>query len=86
MTDQNTTEAAELSAAGVPADAVGRLAEPLRAVAHGPDGVIEALELKDSAQMPFLLTVQFHPERLLDQGPVYLRLFTAFVQASARGG
>jgi hypothetical protein len=27
MTDQNTTEAAELSAAGVPADAVGRLAE-----------------------------------------------------------
>lgn len=64
--------------------AVGKLADPLRAVAQSADGVVEALELKDPGQLPFLLTVQFHPERLLDQGSHYLRVFSAFVHASAR--
>lgn len=64
--------------------AVGRLAEPLRVVAQSEDGVIEALELKDPGQSAFLLTVQFHPERLLDRGRLFLRLFKSLVRASAR--
>jgi putative glutamine amidotransferase len=64
--------------------AVGRVADPLRAVAQSADGVIEALELKDPARLPFLLAVQFHPERLLDGSALFLPLFTGFVRASAR--
>jgi putative glutamine amidotransferase len=64
--------------------AVGRVAGPLRAVAHSADGVIEALELKDPARLPFLLTVQFHPERMLDGKAWFLRLFSNFVRACTR--
>jgi putative glutamine amidotransferase len=64
--------------------AVGRVAGWLRAVAHSADGVIEALELKDPGQLPFLLTVQFHPERMVDGKAVFLQLFRSFVQAAAR--
>ena len=64
--------------------AVGRLADPLRAVAQSADGVIEALELKDPGRLPFLLAVQFHPERMLDASALFLRLFKSFVRAGAR--
>ena len=64
--------------------AVGKLAPQLRAVAQSPDGVIEALELKDAGQGPFLLTVQFHPERLIDKSAVFGQLFSGFVEACAR--
>ena len=64
--------------------AIGEVAPRLRMVAQSPDGVIEALELKDAAQGPFLLTVQFHPERLIDKSPVFGQLFSGFVEACAR--
>jgi putative glutamine amidotransferase len=64
--------------------AVGRVAGALRAVAQSADGVIEALELKDPGQLPFLLTVQFHPERMVDGKAVFLQLFRSFVHAAAR--
>jgi putative glutamine amidotransferase len=64
--------------------AIGRIAPKLKAVAHSSDGIIEAAELKDSANLPFLLTVQFHPERLLDRNAVFLKLFSSFVAACAR--
>jgi putative glutamine amidotransferase len=64
--------------------AIGRLARPLRAVAQSADGVIEAAELKNPARSPFLLTVQFHPERMLDGTGTFLRLFREFVRACAR--
>jgi putative glutamine amidotransferase len=64
--------------------AVGKLAPQLRAVAQSPDGVIEALELKDAGQGPFLLTVQFHPERLVDKSAVFGQIFSGFVRACAR--
>ncbi|HEY3854892.1 MAG TPA: gamma-glutamyl-gamma-aminobutyrate hydrolase family protein [Verrucomicrobiae bacterium] len=63
--------------------AIGRLAEPLRAVATSKDGIIEAVELKDSANEPFLLAVQFHPERLLDRNAIFLQLFRSFIEACA---
>jgi putative glutamine amidotransferase len=64
--------------------AVGRVADPLRAAARSADGVIEALEWKEPGRLPFLLAVQFHPERMLDRGALFLRLFKSFVRACAR--
>jgi putative glutamine amidotransferase len=67
--------------------AVGRVAAPLRITARSTDGVIEGLELKPSAAawLPFLLSVQFHPERLVDRYPAHRALFGAFVQAAILG-
>jgi putative glutamine amidotransferase len=61
--------------------AVGEVAGLLRATACSADGVIEVLELKDPAQLPFLMSVQFHPERLYDRYPPFLELFRDFVEA-----
>jgi putative glutamine amidotransferase len=63
--------------------AVGVPAEPLRAVAITSDGVVEAMELKPEAAglLPFLLSVQFHPERLADRHPEHRAIFKAFVRA-----
>ena len=63
--------------------AVGELAPMLRATAWTRDDIIEAIELsqKDAAGAPFLLGVQFHPERLIDEHPEFLGIFKAFVKA-----
>lgn len=63
--------------------AIGQLAEPLRAVATSSDGIIEAVELKEAGRSPFLLAVQFHPERLIDKNKVFLQLFRSFIEACA---
>jgi putative glutamine amidotransferase len=63
--------------------AVDRVAEGLQATAVSPDGVVEGLEWSPATQnrMPFLVAVQFHPERLLDVGRPFADLFHSFVQA-----
>lgn len=62
--------------------AVGRIAAPLRVSARGPDGIVEGLELKPGrGGLPFLLSVQFHPERLADRYPEHAAIFNAFAQA-----
>ena len=63
--------------------AVAEPAEPLTAVARTSDGVVEAMELKPEAAglLPFLLSVQFHPERLADRHAEHRAIFTAFVKA-----
>ncbi|HEX4343289.1 MAG TPA: gamma-glutamyl-gamma-aminobutyrate hydrolase family protein [Verrucomicrobiae bacterium] len=63
--------------------AVDRVAEPLRVTARSPDGVVEGMELKPETRMclPFLLSVQFHPERMADRHPEHAAIFRAFVQA-----
>ena len=63
---------------------VGRVAQPLAISAHSEDGVIEGLELKDAGQLPYLQSVQFHPERLYDRYPKFLELFRSFVRACSR--
>jgi len=65
--------------------AVDRVAGPLRVVARSQDGVVEGLELKPelAERLPFMLSVQFHPERLADRYPEHRAIFTAFVQACA---
>ena len=66
--------------------AVGRVAPPLRVVAASQDGIIEGVELKPGVApwMPFLLSVQFHPERLVDRYPEHRRIFRAFARACLR--
>jgi putative glutamine amidotransferase len=67
--------------------AVGRVAKPFRVTARSSDGVIEALELNLAERhlLPYLLAVQFHPERLLERLPEFLTLFRGFVAASVSG-
>jgi putative glutamine amidotransferase len=64
--------------------AIGKVAKPLKVVASTADDVVEAVELKDPRQLPFLLSVQFHPERLIDSNPVFLQLFRSFTKACER--
>jgi putative glutamine amidotransferase len=63
--------------------AVARLGEPLCVAGRSHDGIIEAMQLKPDAVnlLPFLLSVQFHPERLAERHPAHRRIFTAFVRA-----
>jgi putative glutamine amidotransferase len=63
--------------------AVNRIAPALRPVAVCDDGIVEGLELKASSAgwLPFLLSVQFHPERLADRYPEHQAIFCAFAQA-----
>jgi putative glutamine amidotransferase len=66
--------------------AVGRVAKPLRVVAASSDGIVEGLELKPGAThwLPFLLGVQFHPERLAARHAGHRAIFRAFTEACAR--
>ena len=65
--------------------AVDRVAKPFRVTALSPDGIVEAMELRqpDRRLLPYLLAVQFHPERLIDRHPEFLELFRSFIEASA---
>jgi putative glutamine amidotransferase len=58
-------------------------AEPLMAVARTRDGIVEAMEWKPEAarRMPFLLSVQFHPERLTERHAEHRAIFSRFVEA-----
>ena len=56
--------------------AIDSVGEGLAVTAHSPDGVIQAVELKDH---PFGLAVQWHPEQTLED----LRLFEALVSAAS---
>lgn len=63
--------------------AAGRVASLLRATAKSSDGIVEALELKaeESHRLPWLLGVQFHPERLQRSHAAFPGIFRAFVSA-----
>jgi putative glutamine amidotransferase len=65
--------------------AAGRVAPQLRVSARSADGVIEGLELTvaEARRGPWLVAVQYHPERLFDRHPEHAALFRAFVRASA---
>ena len=53
----------------------------LRITAHAPDGIIEATELPTNH---FFITVQWHPENLVDHDPAILALFQGLVQAAGQ--
>jgi putative glutamine amidotransferase len=66
--------------------AVAEPAGPFTATARSRDGIVEAMELKPefAAQMPFLLSVQFHPERLTHKHARYRAIFERFVAACVK--
>ena len=63
--------------------ATGKLATMLRATATTSDGIVEAIELteEEAKTRPFLLGMQFHPERLWERHTEFLKPFRAFVKA-----
>ena len=63
--------------------AVVQPAEPFVATARSRDGLVEAMELRPdmAGTVPFLLGVQFHPERLIQKRGCYLDIFRTFVAA-----
>lgn len=65
--------------------AVDRPAELLMVAGQSEDGVVETMQLRrEAAQLlPFLLSVQFHPERLVDRYPAHRAIFKTFSRACA---
>jgi putative glutamine amidotransferase len=63
--------------------AVKDLASGLVAVAHAPDGVVEAVETRDLSQR-WLVGVQWHAEAMREAGPEHRNLFEAHVSAAER--
>ena len=63
--------------------AIKELASELVAVAHAPDGVIEAVESGDLSKR-WVIGVQWHAEAMRDAGPEHRNLFEAHVSAAER--
>lgn len=63
--------------------AVDRPADALQVVGRSRDGVVEVMQLKPETArlLPFLLSVQFHPERLAGRYREHRAIFTAFARA-----
>jgi len=61
-------------------------AEALAAVARTRDGIVEAMEWRPETarRMPFLLSVQFHPERLTGRYAEHRAIFSRFVEVCGR--
>ncbi len=59
--------------------AIKTLAAGLRATAHAPDGVIEAIEATDDR---YMVAVQWHPEELTETQAGMKRLFDSFISAA----
>lgn len=60
--------------------AVRRIGNQLRAVAHSDDGLVEAVEAPNH---PFAIGVQWHPEIMAARDGTQQKIFDAFVQAAA---
>jgi gamma-glutamyl-gamma-aminobutyrate hydrolase PuuD len=65
--------------------AIDRLAPGLHVTATAEDGVIEALEWEEPAGRPFVLLVQWHPERMSDAAGPFSRNLIERLAAEARG-
>jgi len=63
--------------------AVGKVADALQVVGTSADGIVEAMELKDKSMLPFLISSQFHPERMFDRNKKFGNLFKRFIETSA---
>lgn len=61
--------------------ALDRIASGLRAVAHAPDGIVEAVEDPDH---PFFLAVQWHPELSAETDKSQQNLFDALIRAATK--
>ena len=66
--------------------AVAQVAAPLQVAAVSDDGIVEAIELRPGGDrwLPWLLSVQFHPERLVDRYREHAAIFHRFADACGR--
>lgn len=65
--------------------AAKEIAHDLTVSSFADDGVVESLEWKEQGRKPFLLAVQWHPERMKDtQNPFTQKIGEAFFAASLR--
>ena len=62
--------------------AVDKLAKPFAITARADDGTVEAFEWADPAGKPFLLAVQWHPERMNQAEPLAGLVFDHFLIAA----
>jgi putative glutamine amidotransferase len=78
--DRGTVNSAHHQAADI-------VAQSLRVSARSGDGVIEALEWNEADRKPFLLLVQWHPERMQDAASPFSRpIAESFLRACAGNG
>ena len=65
--------------------AIDKLASALKVTARAEDGMVEAIEFgnKNTDLLPYMIGVQYHPERLLQSLPVHRELFRSFAAAAA---
>ena len=65
--------------------AIGELGKGLRVNCRGEDGVIEGIEWSDPGGKPFMLAVQWHPERMYTNGlrdiALYRHIRNRFIEA-----
>ncbi len=63
--------------------AATQVPKAMQVTATAPDGVIEALELSPEARasLPYMLAIQFHPERLFERHREFVGLFRSFTDA-----
>jgi putative glutamine amidotransferase len=60
------------------------LSPRLKIVAYAPDSLPEAVQLADPSGMPFILGVQWHPERLGNENPLSGKIGERFLQECRR--
>ena len=63
---------------------VSRPGRVFEVTGRSADGIVESVELRPDARglLPFLVSVQFHPERLAEKHPEHRAIFAAFTRAS----
>lgn len=64
--------------------AVKRLAEPFRVLATANDGIVESIGWKDTVGKPWLLAVQWHPERMDSTNRLSRPLAEKFLQEARK--
>jgi putative glutamine amidotransferase len=83
---QNITKADTGSVTSNHHQAIEKVATGLKIVAWTADSIAEAIEWSDPAGKPFLMAVQWHPERMDANSPLSMPLMKAFLAAAGTFG
>ena len=61
----------------VHSQAINKVAEGFKPIAKAKDGIIEAIE---SIKHNFVIGLQFHPEKMLETNPCFIKIFQEFIK------